>query len=134
MKNIFLVFFAVVYMNALSQETVKQDPIYDVKGLDIKPEFTGGEANFLTYVKNKISVPPTAKGKIYVTFIVEKNGELSDIKVLKDVGHGSGEETLRALKESPTWSPGKQDNAVVRTLLSFAIPINEKDRFKPLKK
>jgi hypothetical protein len=49
------------------------------------------------------------KGKIYTTFIIEKDGSISDIKILRDLGYGTGKEIIRVLKLSPKWSPGIKD-------------------------
>ena len=59
-----------------------------------------------------------------MTFIIEKDGSLSDIKVLRDIGYGTGDEAIRVLKISPKWIPGKQNNKEVRTLYSLPIPVN----------
>ncbi|MDR6760561.1 hypothetical protein J2Y38_000740 [Flavobacterium sp. 2755] len=59
-----------------------------------------------------------------MTFIIEKDGSLSDIKVLRDIGLGTGAEAIRVLKTSPKWIPGKQNNNVVRALYSLPIPVN----------
>ncbi|MNL60417.1 Gram-negative bacterial tonB protein [compost metagenome] len=59
-----------------------------------------------------------------MTFIIEKDGSLSDIKVLRDIGHGTGAEAIRVLKMSPKWIPGKQNNNVVRTLFSIPVSVN----------
>jgi hypothetical protein len=84
-------------------------------------EFVG--ANF------KISKEVTdnkIKGNLYVTFIVEKNGSLSELKILKDIGYGTGEEAIRVLKLSPNWIPGTVDGKPVRVEYSLPIQIQTK--------
>jgi protein TonB len=61
-------------------------------------------------------------GKIMVSFIVETDGSLSNIKVLKDIGYGSGAEAIRVLKKSPKWMPGKQNGKPVR--VEYTMPIS----------
>ena len=56
-----------------------------------------------------------------MTFIVEKDGSLSDLKVIRDLGYGTGKEAIRTLKTSPKWIPGKQNDKPVRVL--YAIPV-----------
>ena len=62
------------------------------------------------------------KGKLIVSFIIETDGRLSDIKVLKDLGYGTSEEAIRVLQSSPKWIPGKQNGKPVR--VAYSLPIN----------
>lgn len=59
-----------------------------------------------------------------MTFIIEKDGSLSDIKTIRDLKHGTGDEAIKVLKTSPKWIPGKQNGELVRVLYSIPIPIN----------
>lgn len=98
--------------------------IHNTQGLDVKPEFPGGLAVFNSFLARNFIKPadkPKIKGKIYFTFIVEKDGSLSDIKILRDLGYGTGEEALRVIKLAPKWNPGKHKNKEVRTLNSGQI-------------
>ncbi len=106
--------------------TVKDDnQIYNTAGLDVKPEFPGGIEALNGFIKQNYKTPKEGlKGKIYATFIIEKDGSLSDIKILRDLGHGTGAEAIRVLKISPKWSPGKQNNKTVRVLFSIPIIVN----------
>ncbi|WP_262711153.1 energy transducer TonB [Flavobacterium franklandianum] len=61
-------------------------------------------------------------GKVYMSFIIEKDGSISEIKVLRDSGYGTGEEAIRVLNNSPKWLPGEQDGRKVRC--AFSLPIN----------
>jgi periplasmic protein TonB len=63
------------------------------------------------------------KGKVYVTFVVEKDGSLTDIKVLRDIGYGTGKEAIRVLSKCPKWMPGEQNGKKVRVLYSLPITI-----------
>lgn len=60
---------------------------------------------------------------MYVTFIVEKDGSLTDYRILRDIGYGTAEETIRVLKLSPKWIPGKINDEPVRTMYSLPITI-----------
>lgn len=102
--------------------------IYDVNGLTEKPEFENGIAEFYTYIAKNFKIPEEIsknkqKGKIYATFIVEKDGSLSNIKILRDIGYGTGKEAERVLKSSPKWKPGKMNGKAVRTMYSLPIMI-----------
>ncbi|MBX9806245.1 MAG: energy transducer TonB [Flavobacteriaceae bacterium] len=106
-------------------------PIDDGKGinstteLDKLPEFPGGINKFYTYVGNNFEKPDidaSSSLKIYVAFVIEKDGSMTDIKVLKDPGYGLGREAIRVLKSLKTkWSPGMIGSKPVRT--SYNLPI-----------
>jgi len=115
---------------AVAQETpsaenkqVEDNNIYNTAGIEKKPEFPGGFQAFYNYVNTSYKIPnvPGLKGKVMVTFVIEKDGSVNDIKVLRDLGNGTGEEAVRVLKECPKWIPGEQDGKKVRVL--FALPI-----------
>jgi protein TonB len=91
------------------------------------PEFPGGEAAFGKYLSNAIRYPPVAKenntqGRVIVSFVVEKDGNLTDIKVLRDIGGGCGPEAIRVLQKSPKWKAGIQNGKPVR--VAYTMPIN----------
>ena len=91
---------------------------------DKKPDFPGGIMEFYSFVGKNFKVPEAkVNGKVFIQFVVEKDGSLTDIKVLRDLGHGTGEEAIRVLKLSPKWIPGEQDGKKVRVLYSLPISI-----------
>jgi len=95
--------------------------------LDKVPEFPGGIAQFYKYVGNNFRRPDLdmeKKLKVYVFFIVEKDGSLTDITVKNDPGYGMGKEAIRVLKSLKTkWSPGILDGKPVRTAYSLPITV-----------
>ena len=99
--------------------------IYNVAGIEVKPDFPGGMDKFYKFVGNNYKTPEEEglKGKVYVTFVVEKDGSLTDIKVLRDIGYGTGAEAIRVLKKCPRWTPGEQNGKKVRVLYSLPITI-----------
>lgn len=91
------------------------------------PSFPGEVDGLSKYLAKSIRYPKVAKenkitGRVIITFIVEKNGKLSNIKVLRDIGGGCGAEAARVLSASPTWIPGIQDGKPVR--VSYVMPVN----------
>lgn len=97
--------------------------IYNTAGIEKKPEYPGGMSEFYKYVAKKYRTPQVRglQGRIFVTFVVEKDGSITDIKVLKDLGHGTGEEAIRVLQKCKNWIPGEQDGKKVRVL--YALPL-----------
>ena len=99
------------------------------------PEFPGGQEALDKYVQFNFKMPPEAAevgaaGKIYIEFVVDIHGKVSDIKILKDgVGWGCGEEALRVVKmmaKEFTWSPGEQRNKKVPVRYRYPIVINQR--------
>ncbi|UPZ16270.1 energy transducer TonB [Flavobacterium humidisoli] len=107
-------------------EVVQEDnTVYNTAGIEVKPDFPGGIEKFYKFVGNNYKTPEEEglKGKVYVTFVVEKDGSLTDIKVLRDIGYGTGAEAIRVLKKCPKWTPGEQNGKKVRVLYSLPITI-----------
>jgi len=104
--------------------TLENDPIYNTAGVEKRPDFPGGMGAFYKYIATKYRAPYIhgLKGKVFVTFIVEKNGSIEEIKVLRDIGHGTGEEAIRVLSHCPKWIPGEQQGKKVRVF--YSLPIN----------
>lgn len=96
--------------------------------IEKKPDFVGGMKRFYEFIANNYKTPDVEglKGKVYLTFIVEVDGTISDIKVLKDIGYGTGAEAIRVLKKSPKWQPGEQDGKKVRCIYHLPITIQSR--------
>lgn len=95
--------------------------------VEVNPEFPGGIQSFYKFVKNNYNTPEDAEGvsgRIIVTFVVEKDGSLTDIRVVRDLGYGTGREAERMLKKSPKWKPGIQNGRPVRVQYSLPISIS----------
>ncbi|TDD95227.1 energy transducer TonB [Flavobacterium cellulosilyticum] len=95
--------------------------------LDKLPEFPGGMKNFYTYVGKNFEKPEIdgmSNLKVYVSFVIEKDGSMSNIKVLRDPGYGLGQEAIRVLKSiKAKWTPGIIDSKPVRTAYNLPISI-----------
>lgn len=90
------------------------------------PEFPGGDAARIQFLQQNISYPQIAKesgitGTVYVTFVVGKDGRLSNFKILRGIGGGCDEEAIRVLKLMPPWIAGKQGGKTVP--VQFNLPI-----------
>jgi len=90
-------------------------------------EFPGGIEKFYSYLSKSIRYPGVARennvqGKVFLTFVVEKDGSLTDIKVLRGIGSGCDEEAMRVIKASPKWKPGQQNGRPVRQ--QYTVPIS----------
>lgn len=110
----------------------EDNTVYDVfVALEVQPTFPGGMDKFYKYLSKNIRYPAMAQdnniqGKVYLSFIIEKNGSLTDIKVERKLGYGTDEEAVRVLSGSPKWVAGVQNGKFVRVKynipISFAMP------------
>jgi len=102
----------------------EDNTVYNTAGIEVKPDFPGGMDKFNAFVAKNYQAPEEEglKGKVYVTFVVEKDGSLTDIKVLRDIGYGTGKEAIRVLNKCPKWTPGEQNGKKVRC--TFSLPIS----------
>ncbi|KIO53865.1 M56 family metallopeptidase [Flavobacterium hibernum] len=102
--------------------------IYKTNDLTEDPSYPGGIEQFYKFIGQNFKVPVTPadvklKGRVYITFVIEKDGALSDFKMLRDIGYGTGDEALRVLKLCPNWIPGKVNGEPVATMYSLPITI-----------
>ncbi|MGL4632053.1 MAG: TonB family protein, partial [Leadbetterella sp.] len=94
---------------------------------DVSPSFPGGMKALMRYLGEEIRYPERASkvdiaGKVFVRFVVEKDGSIADLKVLRGIGFGCDEEALRVLSGMPKWTPGSVKGNPVRSY--FNIPIS----------
>ena len=102
----------------------EEEPIFMV--VETEPEFPGGYEAMLKFLSDNIVYPQEAKdnkieGRVIVTFVVEKDGSISSIRVLSDIGSGCGAEVVRVLKLMPKWKPGMQKGQPVR--VQYSLPV-----------
>lgn len=116
--------------NADKEAEVIDNNIYSSAGIEVQPEFPGGLAGFTKYcaknyriddISSKLEDGQTLDGRIFVNFVVEKDGSLTDIKISRDLGFGTGQEAVRMLKNAPRWKPGIQNGKPIR--VSYSLPI-----------
>lgn len=109
-----------------NEEEKEDNSIRDFASVEVMPEFPGGQSGWGKYLQQAMKYPPIARennitGRVIVSFIVEKNGNLSDIRVLRGIGGGCDEEAVRVLKATPAWKPGMQNDRPVR--VAYTMPI-----------
>lgn len=96
------------------------------QSVEIQPEPPGGMAAFRKWIAENYVYPQAAteagiKGTVHVTFVVEKDGSLTDIKVVRDLSYGTGQAAVNMLKKAKKWSPGIQNGRPVR--VQYSLPI-----------
>jgi protein TonB len=112
-----------VPVEAEEEEVVEQEIFQIVEEM---PSFPGGEAKLMEYVAKNIKYPQIARetgiqGRVFVGFVVEPDGSISNVKLLRGIGGGCDEEAMRVIKSLPKWKPGKQRGKAVR--VSYQIPV-----------
>jgi protein TonB len=95
--------------------------------LEVMPEPFGGAAAWAKFLQKNLRYPGEASekgisGKVYVSFVVEKDGRLSSFVIERGVGYGMDEEALRVLRKAPAWKPGIQNGRPVR--VKYTLPLN----------
>jgi protein TonB len=113
-------------LQSAQNEVVEEDNVKPFTVVEQMPEFPGGEATMMKFLKDNIKYPQMAResgisGTVYVTFVVSKNGQISDVRVLRGIGGGCDEEAVRVVKAMPHWIAGKQNGKAVP--VQFNLPI-----------
>ena len=111
---------------AVEEEVVEEEEQTIFIVVEESASFPGGIQEMTNFIKNNLKYPQQARetgtqGKVFVTFVVEKDGSLTDVKVLRDIGSGCGEEAVRVVKSMPKWKPAKQRGKPVR--MQFNLPV-----------
>ncbi len=130
-KFLLLLPFLCFAISLKAQNTVKIDSANkkDVvfTAVEVQPEFPGGEEGLAVFLQKNIKYPKVDKkkniqGKVYLQFVVERDGSLSDFKIIRTPSETISAETLRVFQLSPDWIPGRQNGKPVR--VQFTLPIN----------
>jgi len=111
----------------VEEEDVQEQEIFQI--VEEMPAYPGGEGKLMEYVAKNIKYPQIARetgiqGRVFVGFVVEPDGSVSNVKVLRGIGGGCDEEAIRVVKGMPKWKPGKQRGKAVR--VSYMLPVNFK--------
>ena len=107
------------------EETIEDDAPFVTA--ETMPSFQGGDLNtFRNWVQSNVKFPQIAlengiQGRVILSFVIERDGRLTNIKVLQTPDRSLSEEAIRVLNKSPKWAPGKQRNQVVR--VSYTLPV-----------
>ena len=107
------------------EEDIGEEPIFVI--VESMPAFPGGMDKLMKYLSDNIKYPSQARelgiqGKVFLSFVIEKDGSVTDVTLLRGIGGGCDEEAIRVVKNMPNWIPGKQRNIPVR--VRFNLPVN----------
>lgn len=106
------------------EEMMEEEPVFVI--VESMPMFPGGEEARLKYLNENVRYPTMAneagiQGRVYVEFVVEKDGSVTNVRVIRGIGGGCDEEAIRVVQNMPKWIPGRQRNVPVR--VRFNMPI-----------
>ncbi len=115
--------------NGHNKAEFKEKDIYVLAEVEKSPEFPGGMTEFYKFIGKNFKIPLEARknnieGKVYMRFVIEKDGSLSDVTTLKDLGYGIGNEAIRVLKLSPKWTAATLQGKAVRVMYTLPIMVN----------
>ena len=102
----------------------EETKVFDV--VEQMPSFPGGDAELMKFLNTHIKYPAVAEengiqGRVVATFVVERDGSITDVKVIKSVDPSLDKEAIRVLKSMPKWIPGKQNGSAVR--VKYTVPV-----------
>ena len=106
------------------KKVVEDNKVFDV--VEQMPDFPGGMSALMSYLNKNIRYPVVAEengiqGRVIVTFVVERNGSITDVQVVKSVDPSLDKEAIRVVKSMPNWIPGKQNGSAVR--VKYTLPV-----------
>jgi len=110
---------------ATEKNQITEEPDQPFVIVEQMPQFPGGEKEMMKFIKNNLRYPSLAaengiSGTVIVNFVVDRDGRITRIKVVRGIGGGCDEEAVRVLGKMPAWSPGKQGGKAV--LVSYTVP------------
>ncbi len=110
----------------IATQKITEEPDQPFVIVEQMPQFPGGEKEMMKFIKNNLRYPSLAaengiQGTVIVNFVVDRDGKITRIKVVRGIGGGCDEEAMRVLTKMPAWSPGRQGGKAV--LVSYTVPI-----------
>jgi protein TonB len=110
-------------------EAPKEEKTFEMFDIQKPPSFPGGEAELFKFLQKNIEYPALAKenniqGVVPITFVIGKDGSVTDVSILRDIGGGCGKEAVRVVKVMPKWVPGEANGNPVK--VRYTLPV----RFK----
>lgn len=127
-KAIVLIALAIFCSGYTIAQTTEEEVVELINYVEKQPEFPGGTDSMFAFIQRNIRYPEEAKksgieGRVFVTFVVEKDGQVSDAKILRDIGGGCGEEAIRVVNIMPKWLPGSLRIGGEPARMQFNLPV-----------
>lgn len=115
----------IAYPPVKSKEDIDEDPVFIV--VETMPSYPGGEKALFKYLADNVKYPVAAQekgiqGKVICQFVIDKDGKITDIEVVRSVSHVLDAEAIRVIKMMPNWVPGQQRGKTVK--VKYTLPVN----------
>lgn len=128
MRRILLLFITVFIVDNASAQvtaTIVDDAPYSYEEVEVRPEFPGGNNAFMTFISSNFQMPDYDGngGTLKIAFIIEIDGTVTNVSIVKDLGGGTGAEAKRVISMSPKWTSGETRGKKVRVLYEVPIKI-----------
>lgn len=138
-KSFFLLLFSLLFgtMSAQSDPAkTTEDKTFEMFDLEKHPVFPGGESAMMQYLGSNIEYPALARengiqGTVVLTFIVDKDGSITEVTIIKDIGGGCGKESVRVVEAMPKWKPGEANGHPVRVRYTLPLKFKFEDEAPP---
>lgn len=122
--TLLLVAFVMNTTDAQEKSKQKDGVFFDVEEM---PRYPGGEVSLRSFIANHVNYPKAAvekgiQGKVYVSFVIDEDGSVTESKIARGVDPALDKEALRVINKLPNWTPGKEDGKPVK--VSYTVPIN----------
>lgn len=128
MKKLLNILLFILPFVGFSQQLPERDPSDEnvFIAVETMPEFPGGTTAMMEYLSKSVKYPSDAlavkiTGKVFVSFIINEKGKVTDVKVLRGIGTSCDKEAIRVVSEMPDWKPGIQNDETVK--VKFTLPV-----------
>jgi protein TonB len=128
MKKLLFILLFILPFAGYSQQLPEKDPSDEnvFIAVETMPEFPGGTAAMMDYLSKSVKYPSDAlavkiTGKVFVSFVINEKGKVTDVKVLRGIGTSCDKEAIRVVNEMPDWKPGVQNDEAVK--VKYTLPI-----------
>lgn len=124
--HISVLVFSLVSFSLKAQQKDLEIKDVQVQEHEVEPEFPGGQEAFFKYVASKIVYPQDCRdnmiqGKVYISFVIDTDGSVSDVIVIRGVHQSIDQEAVRVIKSSPKWKPGTINGKPVKVKYTYPI-------------
>ncbi len=121
-----MIFVAMSFLPSLSMAQATDQMEDVVSNPDVKPEYQGGNSAMFEFIQKNTTYPEQAKkekvsGTVYVSFVIDKMGRVTQTKVVRGISHGCSEEAVRVVNAMPNWTPGTHAGKAVNVLMNLPV-------------
>jgi periplasmic protein TonB len=126
MKRIIILSFLLILLNSIKAQQADNEKFECILPIEWNPEFKGGQRALKLFLSKNLKYPKTnacVNGKVYVQFIVEKDGRITNPEIIKSLEQKFDEEALRVIRLMPKWNPGRDYQGKKAIVTRFTMPI-----------